>query len=362
MAGFIRAPVVMALVWLAPPVLAYDLPRPDCTCQNLESLQQDYQNAVYLEGYMRKLAAHLKAEEDRLNALKLTSNADPDGNVDVYVRTGQMAKDYAKQNLHPPFPSVKGYTGPAEASMTWGNCAQAAADLAALEKGSVCKALADVALDHERGHRDICDQMGAIPYWTRPVSEVMLEEAAMYRLQATQLKLELRKVLEDATIQYRGQWRHTLTGQGMTVTYFYESQTGDIGNASGGDTWTMTGKGETAKSIESLKLPGMSCTSQGAVRQSVEVALTTDGLTFGLESRESRVAGDVSVTCDVGGGMTLPTNDAGTGEITRGQALVAGDNPLPYGWTTAMKLVMKMGGMEVTGDPDFVLSVTCPAP
>lgn len=358
-AGWLIFSVVVAL---AGPVLAEKNPRPACTCQNLESLQQDYRNAVYLEGYMRKLSAYLKAEEDRLAGLKVSSNTDPDNDQLIVTRVGILKENYKKEHMKLPFPKVKGYSGPTSVEMPFGSCKQDKAALDGLNNGSPCKAMADAAVLHELAHSNLCTAMGREAYWDRPASALALEEAGMYMQQAADLKSELRNVLEASKIEFRGIWRHTMSGQGMTVTYLYENQTGDIGNASGGDTWTMTGKGETANSIESIKLPGMSCTSQGAVRNSMDVVMTTDGLTFGLDSRESRVAGEISLKCDRGGGMSMPTTDTGSGELTSGQALVAGDNPLPYGWATTIKLLMRMGGMEVTGDPDMVLSVTCPAP
>ena len=361
MAFFPRLRILTLVAALTAPLPGFAGP-PACTCQNLESLQQDYQNAVFLERKKRALAAYLKAQEDRLAGLKVTSNQDPDNDLDITATVGNLKVKFEKDYGEMPFPQVAGYSGPDTVDMPFGTCEQNRDDLAALEKGSPCAAMADAALLHELGHSNLCTAIGAKAYWSRPASALALEEAGFYKEQAANLKSELRNVLEDAKVELRGTWRHTLSGQGLTVTYFYETQTGDIGKASGGDTWTMTGKGETATSIESMKLPGMSCTSQGAVRNSMDVVLTTDGLTFGLESRESRVAGEIVTQCGDGGGGTLPTTDTGSGELTSGQALVAGDNPLPYGWATTIKLLMRMGGMEMTGDPDMVLSVTCPAP
>ena len=335
---------------------------PACTCQNLESLQQEYQNAVFLEGYMQRLAAQLKAEEERLKGLKLSTNTDPDQNLNIVATVAQVRTAYEKANLHLPFPATKGYTGPERVPMSPGTCEQAQADLDAMEQGSPCEAIADMALAHELGHRDICDRLGAPAYWGRMLSEIALEEAGMYKIQAGNLKGELRRVLEASEITLKGEWRHVISGGDVELTYFYQFQSGDIGGASKGDTWTMAGKGETQNSIESMKIPGVSCTSSGAVRNDFEVAVTTDGLTFGLDYADRNTGGDLKLICDGGMSMVVPTGEASSGKLASGQPLVAGDNPVPNAWADAMMALAASEGMSISGEPKTVLSVTCKSP
>jgi hypothetical protein len=346
---------------LAVPALAAP---PPCTCENLESLQQEYQNAVYLEKYMRDLAAVLKAEEVRLEGLKLSSNTDPDQNLSITATVGNLAEQYEANNFRPPFWPAKDYTGPSDVKMPYGTCEQKQEDLDAMEAGSVCEAIAEAPLAHEAAHRHLCrDVLGPEAYWNRPLSEFKLEEAEMYKLQAENLKAELRRVLDAATIRLRGQWVHTVEAQRMMkVVYNYQTLSEDIGGASGGDSWTMAGSGETTNSIDQIVLAGMNCSSTGAIKQEFDVAMTTDGLTFGLELATRRVDGDVGIRCPGGMGMSLPTADAANGTIVSAQPLVLGDNALPTGWADTIKALMASGGVSVTGEPEMVLSVTCPAP
>jgi len=336
---------------------------PECTCRNLESLQQDYQNAVFLEGYMRKLAEILAAEETRLTGLKNSSNSDPDSDVSILTRTANMRDAYRNENLNLPFPTVAGYTGPESVPMPFGTCQQEQALLDAMENGSPCAAIAAAALNHERGHRDLCNALGATAYWDRLLSVKTLEEADMYKQQASDLKAELRRVLDVSKVELVGSWRHTVDAQGqMVATYLEETQSGDIGAPSGGDTWTMTGQGNSSTTIESAKIAGMNCTPNGSINHDIDVAMTTDGLTFGLETQTRRTAGDVSLKCKGGFGMSMPTNDTGSGTVATNQPLVAGDNPLPAEWAETIKAMMSAGGVTITGEPDYKLVVSCEAP
>lgn len=338
-----------------------------CTCENLESIQQDYQNAVYLIGYMERLAAHLEAEEIRLKGLKVSSNTDPDQNLSIVATVGQAREAYEKANLKLPFPAVKDYKGPERVPMPVGSCEQDQGQLDAMRDGSPCEALADAALAHELGHRDLCKKMGAEAYWDRMPSELALEEVEMYKAQAANLKAELRRVLDVSEVKLRGEWRHVLAGSGVEIVYFYEFESGDMSVASeGGDRWTLSGEGETQNVLESMKVPEVSCTSDGVIRNKFTVSMDTDGLTFGLNYSETTNGGNMKVTCKAGKGqgmgMAIPGGGASSGQLATSQPLVAGDNPLPNSWADAIMALAANEGMSVSGEPKTVLSVTCKAP
>ena len=280
---------------------------PACTCENLESLQQEYQNAVYLSSYMLALADHLKAAEIRQADLNTNNPTHRDAGVRVNQASMLAREAYGKANLRLPFATVKGYTGPLEVNMKTDSCSQDDKVLKAMEDGSPCKAIAIATLAHERTHTRICERMGKDNYWRRPPSEIALEEAEMYKLQAASLKADLRKVLGDAEVRLRGEWRHVLAGDGAEITYFYEFESQNLtGDAGAGDRWTLSGEGETRNSIESMVFPGVSCTSAGAVTNAFTVAMDTDGLTFGLEYADRNTGGDMSITCDGGMAMVMP--------------------------------------------------------
>ncbi len=333
---------------------------PACSCQNLSDLQGEYRNAVYLEGYMQGLAAHQKALEDRLQGLKLSTNTDPDQNLDIVAASNNARAAYERENLKFPVDPVWDH-GPERVSMIPRTCTQKPVDLQALADGAVCGAVAEAVLAHEARHRARCDEMGIDAYWGRMPSEISLEEAGEYKLQAEAIKAELRRVMDASQVELVGEWRYTIDAQGQMVAgYYNQTQSGDIGGASGGDTWTMAGKGTTSGIIENFVAAGMTCQPAGSINHDFDVAMTTDGLTFGIESRETRTSGDVTLKCPGGMGMSMPTQDSGSGVITTGQALHAGDNVLPNEWAGVIKMMMTAGGVSITGEPEMILRVSCP--
>ncbi len=215
---------------------------PDCTCQNLTSLQQDYQNAVYLAEFFAQLSAHMEIYEEEFLERKET---DPYFDKEFYSTTGAEKARYIEQQMRIPN-TVEGYTGPDDVAMKYGTCEQIDIELDQMEAGSPCKAIADAALNHEAMHRRICNEMTKAKqnYWDRRQGEFAAEEAKAYEQQAGELKDELRRVLDEATITYEADWTFDLNIGGMAqYAYTYTGESEDIGNATGGDLWTMSGKG-----------------------------------------------------------------------------------------------------------------------
>ncbi len=351
--GLVIATLFLTVLMTAPAFAG----RPECTCQNIESLQQDYQNAVFLEDYMRRLAQELAAVEARQIDLNKNHPTDPDSGRDVKSVADQARAAFERANLNLPFPQVTGYTGPKRIDMPSGTCTQDDGQLKALEKGSPCEAMADSAAAHEQAHRHLCNKMGQAAYWARPLSEMMFEEAAAYHAQAANLKTELRRVLEAATIVYKGRWPFTLKVPGaMEVEYLYVTSTTDLGNATSGDTWKMTGTGTTTTTIEKAVIAGMTCTGSGSVDAHFDATLTTDGLTFGLKLAGRVTGGSPAISCPGGGGgFGLPPPDNISDTVARNVPLKAGDTQLGGGWGNSVGFGM-IGGVA-----DMVLSVTCPA-
>ena len=204
---------------------------PDCTCQNLTSLQQDYQNAVYLAEFFAQLSAHMEIYEDKFLERKET---DPYFDKEFYSTSGAEKARYIDQKMRIPN-TVDGYTGPDDVAMRHDKCTQYEEELAGIEAGSPCKGIADAALNHEAMHRKICEEMTIEAYWNRPQSELMAEEVQGYKQQARELKDELGHVLDEATIIYDGDWTFDLNIGGMAqYVYSYTGESEDIGNATGG--------------------------------------------------------------------------------------------------------------------------------
>lgn len=350
---FVLAVLAMLLM---PQTAVAEYPPQVCSCKNLESLQQDYQNAVYLEGFFRKLSNELKVSEASDLAKGISRDV-----IDAYG--DQYYADVIRIVVKQPFPTVLGYTGPEELPMIRGTCEQDPALLEKMAKGSPCNGIADAALLHEFEHRELCKKLGADVYWDRFSSEFAADEADRYKAQAANLKAELRQVLEAAKIELIGEWHFSADAQGMmTSDHEHLTQSTDIGGATKGDNWTMSGKGESSNSIVTMTIMGKSCTTSGSIRNAFDVAMTTDGLTFGLEIVSRRTEGDVAVKCGGGGGMSMPTNDSYIGVIATGQPLVVGENPLDPDWVDDIKAMMAGSGLTISGEPNTRLSVTCEAP
>jgi len=333
---------------------------PPCTCQNLESLQQEYQNAVYLEGHKRRLAEHLKQVEAAQATLQKTDPTHPNAGDSVGQTSANAGAAYEAANRRLPFPQPKDYKGPAEISMIPGQCQQPINDLNKMRDGSPCEAIADSALAHERAHVDICKSLGTEAYWGRMPSVFALEEAEMYKAQAANLKAELRRVLDVSDVRLSGEWLQTTTGHGIEMVYFYAFETGDISpSSSGRDSWTMTGEGETQNQMQSMRAPEVTCTSTGAVRWSLAVTMKTDGLTFGLDMTSTTLSNDQQVLCNDGIAMAFPTVDVNVKQLAVSQPLVSGDNPLSTAWADVAVAEMASAGMTLSGEPKAVLSVTC---
>jgi hypothetical protein len=339
-------------VWASPP---------ECTCRNLESLQQDYQNAVYLAGFFADLSAHMKAFEDNLLEAKKDPN-NIDYTTDFWLTTGAEKNRYIAQNVRLPF-KLEGYEGPPDVAMIHGTCRQHDKELAEMEDKSPCKGIADAALNHEARHREICLGMGKDAYWDRRQSEYTAEEAAAYEQQAVDLKDELRRVLDAATITYDADWTFDLSVGGMAqYVYAYSGESEDIGGATAGDTWTMTGKGTSKITWVKAMIAGMQCTPSGAVNSTYDLKMTTDGLTFGLELTGLSATGGLSIKCPGPGGGGGPVGDAGgEGVLAKDLPLKQGLNSLPGDMGEVVRAMMAGLG-TVGGGGTRTLSITCGAP
>ncbi len=345
-----------AALSLAQPALASP---PECTCQNLESLQPDYQNAVDLQNYFKALAEHLETIESETAAVR------PDPKT---VMDKSKAADDKYRQENPPnrgLRSLPGYNGPASIDMTeTKGCFQDPAQLAAMEAKSPCKAIADAALEHENKHKAKCEGMGPNAYWGRLRSEIAREEEALYEEQAAKLKAELRRVIEAAEVTYWADWELAIDVQGMAeYGYAYSAQSEDIGNATGGDTWTMTGEGTSTVAWTKAVIAGMSCTPSGAVNTTFNTTMTTDGLVFSLDVEELSSSGALAISCPGGGGGGGPVGEGGGGGqiVSVPIPLKEGDNLIPGDMGGEIRAIMAGMG-TVSGDGVRVLSVRCYAP
>lgn len=347
----------MALAFTQPAFAQFN--PPECTCQNLESLQQEFRNAATLAEHFQNLADHLAAVEAEEHAKF------PDDPERVEDHVGAALSRYLQQN--PPSQElipVHDYFGPPSAEMEYGKCTQKPKQLLEMQIGSPCRAMADAALNHEAFHREKCNRMGPEVYWNRSRVENAREEVEAYRAQAAELKEEIRRVLEAAEVTYRANSSFDLNVQGMAqYGYVSSAQSEDIGQPSDGDTWTMIGRGASTGKCVKAVIVGMQCTPTGMINSSFEVTLTTDGLIFDLEIGEIVTSGAVSIICRGAGSSSGPVSAVtqGPGLITSKQPLQAGDNPLPGDQAEEVRALLSTVG-AVSYDGESTLSVTCTAP
>lgn len=339
---------------------------PACTCTHLESLQQEYRNAIYLEGFMRQMAEVLKTEEQRLRNLKFTSNADPDGNLDIQSTVLAMRDRYVAQKMRLPFPKVKGYIGPDEVTMPHGSCQQPETQLKAMVAGAPCDAIADATAAHELMHRDLCRAMGDHAYWNRLPSVMTLEKAERYRAQAANLKSEIGRVLEKSELRLHGEWHYTIIGPDVEISYRNIFESDNLSRLlQGSEILSFFGQGKHRAALERMKAADMTCTSDSVISNDFRVTVQTDGLSFDLDYETGDQKFGMTVQCKSpygeGFGMSLPIEGAGigSGRLAASQPLVVGDNVVANDWVDGVRAVIEGGGMRLTGDPRTVLSLTC---
>ncbi|MDQ2090915.1 hypothetical protein [Marimonas arenosa] len=332
---------------------------PECTCENLTSLQQDFRNAVTLAEYFQGLADHLEAVEAEERAKF------PEDPERVEEHVGSALSRYLQEN--PPSQRlipVHDYVGPSSVEMAYGTCTQDAERLLQMELGSPCRAMADASLNHEAFHRDTCSRMGPEAYWNQSRVANAREEVAAYRAQAADLREEIRRVLEAAEVIYKSDSSFDLNVQGMAqYGYVSSARSEDIGHPSDGDTWTMIGRGSSTGKCVKAVIVGMTCTPKGMINSRFDLTLTTDGLVFDLEVGEIVTSGAMSIICRGAGSSSGPVSAVteGPGMITSGQPLRTGDNPLPSDMTDEVRAQLSSVG-TVTFEGESVLSVTCSAP
>lgn len=331
-----------------------------CSCKNLQSVQEELKNADYLAKFFTDMAAQLKVVEDDLKKAR-EDLTNPDSNVSIYGRSSQK-RDAIKRTFKLPHSPAHGYKGPATVDMRFGSCEQAPAMLEALRNGSQCKELADFALEHEAIHRAKCAKDTATVYWDRLPSEFAAEEAERYREQAKATRALLKRIIDEGTVTIEAKLEPRISGPQFDVTYSYVTQSVEMdGNSSpGSDTWTLKGKTKRAGKIKSVKLAGMSCKPSGQINDDIDLALKLDGLTMGLDSKSKGKPGDIKIRCTGGHGMSMrPQGEVDGGNVFSDEGFTIGTDvsqdvrSLPFA-----KYVPS--GMSVSGSNTISVKLVCP--
>src|SRR5688572_10981620 len=252
------AVLIAALVFVSP-ALASAAPKA-CNCKNLESIQQELKNALYLAKFQADLAKKVKKAEDEHRDLQ---KKDPKHPLSKYPVSKISKQEWEKlrDDVSLPFPKVKGYTGPDEVGLEDGTCKNADADLKGLANGASCKELGDISLKHEETHRKLCEQMGKEAYWKRLYSDIAAEEAERYKDQAKAIRELLKKAIDGATVKVSEETNFSINASGVESAYRISLPAFQVKGKSspGKDDWKLIGQGTRTTTVTSLKLPGVTC-------------------------------------------------------------------------------------------------------
>jgi hypothetical protein len=342
---------------LVMPVLAN---QQQCSCKNLQSVQEELRNADYAAKFFADMAAQLKAVEDPLiEAHKIPTH--PDSDVSIYHRSSLKRTEIMGRFSLPHRPA-HGYTGPATVDMKYGSCEQQPAALEALKAGSQCKELADFALEHEAVHRAKCARDIATVYWDRLPSHFAAEEAERYREQAKATRALLKRIVDQGTVTIEAKLEPRIKGPQFDVTYSYVTQSVEMeGNSSpGSDTWMLKGKTRRAGQIKSVRIAGMSCTSSGQINDDIDMALELDGLTMALDNKSKGRPGDVKIRCKGGHGMSMrPQGEVDGGNVFANESFTV-DTEVSHDVSTLPFAKYVTGGMSVSGKNTVSVKLVCP--
>ncbi len=355
------AAILLSLAYPASAALAGKADE-SCSCKNLESLQQELENALYEAKFFAELSRRLK--EIELKQIEINKDpAHPDSGRSVLAVSGQARQKIMASEFRPPHPQVKDYTGPESVDMEPPSCTQKAADLAALKNGAPCKEIADITLEHEAQHRAKCARDGADKYWARLPSELAAEEAERYAAQAKAMRAQLKRVIDEGTVTVEADMEMRVFGPQFDVTYSYVTDPMEMQGKSspGADDWTLKGDGHQAGTIKRAKIAGMNCKPSGQLNDAVKSTLNTDGLWLSLDETTTGQAGDVKLKCKGGFGMSMrPQGETGGGRMLDKQRLATEVTKDTDVSEMDFAKYIRQGGMSVSGTHTLKVLLICP--
>jgi hypothetical protein len=333
-----------------------------CSCNNLESLQQEVKNAIYEAGFFESLSTRLDAvEKEQIKINKDSTN--PDSGRLVLQVSANARNEIMSKEFRLPHAQVTGYTGPEAVDMEAGTCKQKDADLEAMRKGSPCKEIADITLKHEEAHRNLCVSMGADAYWARLPSVIAAEEAERYKVQAGEMRQQLKRVIDEGTITVEAIMEPRVFGPQFDVTYSYVMPKIELNGKSspGSDNWTLDGKGSQAGTIKKVKLAGMNCKASGQINDNMALSFDTDGFEMSLSVTTVSTAGDVYIKCAGGYGMSMrPQGESGTGSPFAGAQLKNSSEFEVDVREMEFAKAIAQSGMSVSGTHKTTVALVCP--
>ncbi|HEY6726840.1 MAG TPA: hypothetical protein VI197_22560 [Polyangiaceae bacterium] len=359
------AVVVAALVLIAP-ALAFAAPKA-CSCKNLESIQQELANALYLAKFQADLATKVKQAEDDQRDLRKKNPSHPLAKYPV-EKISRQEWEKLRDDVSLPFPQVKGYTGPNSVGLIEGECKNQPNDLKALADGASCKELGTITLKHEQEHRDLCTQMGKAKYWKRLFSEIAAEEADRYTAQAKAIRVLLKKVIDGSTVKVSEETDLKITSGPMEYNYHLSMPAFKLTGKSspGKDTWELKGTGARTVAVTSVKIPGMTCTPPTQKLPSkVTGTLELDGLKMKLDQSSVTEGGSLTMTCKIPGkgqGFgygVAPPGERGSGEVFKDADVKLKSSMVENVAQTVWGKAINQTGVSASGTSTTKLTITC---
>lgn len=332
-----------------------------CSCQDLQSIQEELKNAEYEAQFFSDMAKKLKAVEDPL--IEAHKNPiDPDSDVNIGHRSS-LKRTEIMSEFKLPYSPAHGYTGPATVDMRFGSCEQKPEELEKLRAGSPCKDIADITLAHEAAHRERCSRETASVYWDRLPSLIAAEEAERYAEQAKAMRAVLKRVVDEGTMTVEAKMEPRLTGPQFDVTYSYVTPSVKMEGKSspGSDSWTLNGKGKRSGKIKNMKVGGMTCKSSGQLNDDIDMVLDTDGFAMSLRNRSTGKPGDVKVRCMGGHGMSMrPKGEVGSGDVFAEERLTNDSDVSQDVRTMPFAKIVAQGGLSLSGKNTVTVRLVCP--
>ena len=357
------AAVVVAVLVFVCPALAFAAPKA-CTCKNLESIQQELKNAVYLEDFMRQLSRKVADAEEAHRQLK---KKEPNNPVARRALRDVSKAEWTKEKAKLRVPKVPGDNGPEELGLEDGTCENNPQDLKDVANGAACKDLGDIVLKHEEAHRKLCSE-DKDKYWKRLYSEIAAEEADRYRDQAKAVRALLKKVIDGATVKISEETDLKITSGPMEYTYKLAMPAFKLTGKSspGSDDWELTGKGKRTVAVTSVKIPGMTCTPPTQKLSSkVTGTLKLDGLTMKLDATSETEGGTLTMKCKAPGkgegiGMGVaPPGETGGAEVFKNKEVdLMSTFPEDIPKTSWGKAINQTG-VKATGTQTTKVEITC---
>ena len=334
-----------------------------CSCKNLESLQQELENAIYDATFFDDLSKRLDAIEKKQADINNNDPTNPDAGRLVLQVSADARNEIMSTEFKPPHGKVTGYTGPGSVDMEPGKCTQSQAALDAMRNGSPCQEIADITLEHEAAHRKLCEQMGADAYWARLPSQIAAEEAARYKAQADAMRKVLKKVIDEGTITIESIMEPRIYRPQFDVTYSYVTPKIELTGKSspGSDSWTLKGKGKQSGSIKQVKIAGLSCKASGQINDNLSLSFETDGLEMSLDISNVSTIGDIYLKCKGGFGQSMrPQGETGSGTAFSGERLQNKSELVEPVANMAFGKAIAQAGLSVSGERKTTVTLVCP--